>query len=156
MKYFVYLNNKDNDSIVKQSFLISKNLHSMNNSRNYSNFINMFEQYNLTSLETESLENDKIRRYTTEIREKYLSFWQHSLENSKKLEFNNTFKGNLHSKKISPKMLFKSPKVDFSHRKMFSRFRFFFLASQERLSRRVRTSRDRQFDRRARLSGVMT
>ena len=97
MKYFVYLNNKDNDSIVKQSFLISKNLHSMNNSRNYSNFINMFEQYNLTSLETESLENDKIRRYTTEIREKYLSFWQQSLENSKKLEFNNTFKGNLHS-----------------------------------------------------------
>ena len=97
MKYFVYLNNKDNDSIVKQSFLISKNLHSLNNSRNYSNFINMFEQYNLTSLETESLENDKIRRYTTEIREKYLSFWQQSLENSKKLEFNNTFKGNLHS-----------------------------------------------------------
>ena len=31
MKYFVYLNNKDNDSIVKQSFLMSKNLHSMNN-----------------------------------------------------------------------------------------------------------------------------
>ena len=57
----------------------------------------MFEQYNLTSLETESLENDKIRRYTTEIREKYLSFWQQSLENSKQLEFNNTFKGNLHS-----------------------------------------------------------
>ena len=92
MKYFVYLDNKDNDSIVKQSFLISKNLHSMNNSRNYSNFINMFEQYNLTSLETESLDNDKIRRHTTEMREKYLSLWRHSLENSKKLEFYNTFK----------------------------------------------------------------
>ena len=33
----------------------------------------MFEQYNLTSLDTESLDNDKIRRYTTEMREKYLS-----------------------------------------------------------------------------------
>ena len=35
----------------------------------------MFEQYNLTSLDTESLDNDKIRRYTTEMRvmrEKYL------------------------------------------------------------------------------------
>ena len=64
----------------------------------------MFEQYNLTSLETESLENDKTRRYTTEMREKYLSFWQHSLENSKKLEFNKTFKGNLHSlRKYRPK-----------------------------------------------------
>jgi len=29
MKYFAYLNNKDNDSIVKQSFLMSKNLHSI-------------------------------------------------------------------------------------------------------------------------------
>ena len=63
MKYFVYLNNKDNDSIVKQSFLMSKNLHvhSMNNSGYYSNFINMFEQFNLTSLDTESLDNNKIR-----------------------------------------------------------------------------------------------
>ena len=75
MKYFVYLNNKDNASIDKQSFLMSKNLHSMNNCGYYSNFINMFEQYNLTSLDTESLDNDKIRRYTTEMRvmrEKYL------------------------------------------------------------------------------------
>ena len=69
MKYFVYLNNENNDSIVKQSFLMSKNLHSMNNSGYDSNFINMFEEYNLTSLDTESLHNDKIRRYTTEMRE---------------------------------------------------------------------------------------
>ena len=52
----------------------------------------MFEQYNLTSLVAESLDNDTIRRYTTEMREKYLSFWRHSLENSKKLEFYKTFK----------------------------------------------------------------
>ena len=82
MKYFVYLNNKDNDSIVKQSFLMSKNLHSMNNSGYYCKFINMFEQYNLISLDTESLDNDKIGRYTTEMREKYpVSFLRHSLEN---------------------------------------------------------------------------
>ena len=66
MFFFFYLNNKDNDSIVKQSFPMSKNLHSMNNSGYYTNFINIFEQYNLTSLDTESLENDKIKRYTTE------------------------------------------------------------------------------------------
>ena len=34
----------------------------------------MFEQYNLTSLETESLDNDETRRYTTEMREKYLIY----------------------------------------------------------------------------------
>ena len=45
MKYLVYLNNKDNDSIVKQSFLMSKNLHSINNSGFYSNFVNLIEQF---------------------------------------------------------------------------------------------------------------
>ena len=64
----------------------------MNNSGYYSDFINMFEQYNLTSLDTESLDNDEIRRYTTEMREKYLSFWRHIFENSEKLEFYKTFK----------------------------------------------------------------
>ena len=39
---------------------MSKNLHSMNNSGYYSDFIKMFEQYNLTGLDTESLDNDKI------------------------------------------------------------------------------------------------
>ena len=46
----------------------------------------------------------------------------------------------------SSKMLFKSLKVDFSHRKMSSRFRFFFLASQERPLRQVRSSHDCHFD----------
>ena len=47
MKYFVHLNNKDNDSIVKQSFLMSKNLHSINNSGFYSNLMNLIEQYHI-------------------------------------------------------------------------------------------------------------
>ena len=70
-------------------------LHSRNNSGYYSNFIKMFEQNNLTSLRTESLDNNKIRLYTTEMREKYLSFWRHSLEHSKKLEFYNILKMNI-------------------------------------------------------------
>ena len=44
----------------------------------------MFEQYNLTSLVSESLDNSKIGRYTKEMREKYVSFWRHSLEHSEK------------------------------------------------------------------------
>ena len=44
MKYFVLLNNKDSDSIVKQSFLMSKNLRSFNNSGFYSNLINMLDK----------------------------------------------------------------------------------------------------------------
>ena len=51
IKYVIYPNNKDNDSIVKQSFLLSKNLHSVNNSLLYSNFMNMVEQNNPSSLD---------------------------------------------------------------------------------------------------------
>ena len=72
MKYLVYLNNKDNDSIVKQSFLMSKNLHSINNSFFYSNFMNLIEHYHLPNFDPESLDNDRIRRYTTDMKEKYI------------------------------------------------------------------------------------
>ena len=51
IKYVIYLNNKDNDSVVKQSFLLSKNLHSVNNSGFYSSFMNMVEQNNPSTLD---------------------------------------------------------------------------------------------------------
>ena len=59
-----YLNNKDNDSIVKQSFLMLKHLHSVNYSGFYSNFLNMVEQNNLSTLDPGRLGTDIIRRYT--------------------------------------------------------------------------------------------
>jgi len=61
MKYFVYLNNKENDSIVKQSFLMSKNLHTINNTGFYSNFMSMLEKYHSSDLNPENLSNDLIR-----------------------------------------------------------------------------------------------
>ena len=85
MKYFIYLNNKDNDSIVKQSFLMSKNLHFVNNSGFYPNFINKVEQNSPSTLDPDHLGIDKISRYTNNMNEKYISFWLHSLEHSKKL-----------------------------------------------------------------------
>ena len=52
----------------------------MNNSGYYSNFMNIFEQNNLTSLDEHSVDDDKIRLYTKEMKEKYLSFGRHILE----------------------------------------------------------------------------
>ena len=96
MKYFVYLNNKDNDSIVKQSFLMSKNLHSISNSGFYSNFMNLIEHYRLPNFDPESLDNDRIQRYITNMKEKYISFWRHSLEHSRKLELEFLKRNTLH------------------------------------------------------------
>jgi len=70
MKYFAYLNNKDKDSIVKQPFLLSKNLQSINNSGFYSNFMKLIEQYHLSNLNPEYLDNDRIiGRYTTNMKD---------------------------------------------------------------------------------------
>ena len=86
MKYFVYLNNKNNVSIVKQAFLMSKNLHSIINCGFYSNFMNMIEQYHSSNVDLESFDNNTVRRYSTYMKEKYIYFWRH-VEHSKKLEF---------------------------------------------------------------------
>ena len=72
MKYFIFLNNKDNDSAVRQSFLMSKNLHSVNSSGFYSSFMNMVEQKNPCILDPDCLGIDKIRRYTNNMKEKYI------------------------------------------------------------------------------------
>ena len=53
--------------------------------------MNLIEQYHLSNLDPESLDNDRIRRYTTNMKEKYISSWRHSLEHSKKLEFYKLF-----------------------------------------------------------------
>ena len=54
--------------------------------------MNLIEQYHLSNLDPESLDNDRIRRYTTNMKEKYISFWRHSVEHSKKSEFYKVFK----------------------------------------------------------------
>ena len=57
--------------------------------------MNLIEQYHVSNLDPESLDNDRIRRYTTNMKEKYISSWRHSLEHSKKLEFYKVFKGTM-------------------------------------------------------------
>ena len=47
INYFLYLHNKGNDSIVKQIFLMSADLHSSGKSGFYSSVMRMSEYYNL-------------------------------------------------------------------------------------------------------------
>ena len=54
--------------------------------------MNMVEQNNPYILDPDCLAIDKIRRYTNNMKEKYISLWRHSLEHSKKLEFYQVFK----------------------------------------------------------------
>ena len=58
--------------LVRQSFLMSKNLHSVSNSGFYSSFMNMVEKNNPYILDPDCLGTDKIRRYTNNMKEKYI------------------------------------------------------------------------------------
>ena len=63
INYFLYLHNKGNDSIVKQIFLISADLHSSGKSSFYSSVMRMSEYYNLPDFDpsvlNKSRENDQ-------------------------------------------------------------------------------------------------
>ena len=54
--------------------------------------MNMVKQNNPSILDPDCLGIDKIKRYTKQMKEKYISFRRHSLEYSKKLEFYKVFK----------------------------------------------------------------
>ena len=72
---------------------MSKNLHSVNNSGFHINFMNMVEQNNPSTLDPDCVGKYKIRRHTNNMKEKYISFWRHNLEHSKRLELYKAFKG---------------------------------------------------------------
>ena len=52
----------------------------------------MSEYYNLPDFDPTFLTDAKIKHYVSLMQQKYISHWQHTIRNSKKLEFYNTFK----------------------------------------------------------------
>ena len=92
INYFLYLHNKGNDSFVKQIFLKSADLHSSGKNSFYSSVMRMSQYYNLPDFDPNVLNKPKIKRYISQMQHKYILYWQHSIQHSKKLEFYNTFK----------------------------------------------------------------
>ena len=78
--YFLYLHNKGNDSIVKQIFLMSADLHS---SSFYSSVLRMSEYYNLPDFDPNVLNESKIKHYISLMQHKYILHWHHSIQHSK-------------------------------------------------------------------------
>ena len=61
INYFLYLHNKGNDSIVRQIFLMSADLHSSGKSSFYSSVMRMSENYNLPDFDPNVLNKSKIK-----------------------------------------------------------------------------------------------
>ena len=88
LKYNVYLRSKDNNSIVKQAFLISEQIDT-NMRKCYRNKLNELlslfdvrESYGPTLLSEQMV--DKL---TSSLKTTFIKFWEQKLQNSSKLEF---------------------------------------------------------------------
>ena len=90
--YILYLLSKDDDSVVKQVFLMSLDLYSFGKSSFYSNLVRIPEFYNLPNFDPLLVTDAKINHYLKLMQQQYILHWQHTLEHSKKLEFYNTVK----------------------------------------------------------------
>ena len=96
INYFLYLHNTGNDSIVKQIFLMSADLHSSGKRSFYSSVMRMSEYYNLPDFDPNVLNKSKIKHYISLMQHKYILHWQHTIQHSKKLEFITLLKTNTH------------------------------------------------------------
>ena len=93
LKYYQYLNSKDDNSLVKQSLYISKEV-----SKTYTNSYGylMHELVQFCSSKpfknSKYLTNDNIANFVSSVTNKYKTFWKKEITNSKKLDFYRNFK----------------------------------------------------------------
>ena len=83
----MYLNSKEETSVVKQALYISKET-SSKLSNSYNNIVEILKFgkcYNLRNSET--LSNEIIRDIICKIKTKYIDFWKTKVETSKRLDF---------------------------------------------------------------------
>ena len=96
LKYYMYLNSKEETSVVKQALYISKETSSKFSNSYNNNIVEILKFGNCYNLRnTETLSNVIISDTISKIKTKYLDFWKTKVETSKKLYFFKQFKQNL-------------------------------------------------------------
>ena len=88
INYFKYISNQSEDSILKQTFNMSKDLHTNQKESYFSNAINLLKKYypNEQNIESNIL-NHNTATIVENMRNKYIEFWSHKISNSSKLTF---------------------------------------------------------------------
>ena len=87
LNYLNYLQEKDENSIVKQSLKISVNLYHSGQNSFYSSLKKMTDYYDFPGFDCNLLNKCKIKQYVDLMQEKYISYWNHTLQHSQKLNF---------------------------------------------------------------------
>ena len=87
LNYLNYLQEKDENSIVKQSLKISVDLYHSGQNSFYSSLKKMTDYYDFPGFNCNLLNKCKIKQYVDLMQKKYLSYWNHSLQHSQKFNF---------------------------------------------------------------------
>ena len=88
----LYLLCKNEESIVKQAFRTSLELHYNGRNSFYYNLIKISEYYDLPNFDPNNLSEAMIKDYIDIIKQKYIIYMQHTIHHSKKVRFYNIFK----------------------------------------------------------------
>ena len=73
------------DSFVRQSFLISSELHTAGKNSFYSNLMKICEYFNFGNFSPDLVDTAKVTMFLQLMKQKYISYWRHTLQHSQKL-----------------------------------------------------------------------
>lgn len=120
LKFYNHLITLSDDSIAKQTFLISKSLFLRNKTSFHQNIQNMFRLYNLGDLNdlgNNIVTNKSLKEFTCKMKNQYFEKWKSDIAVSKKLQFFKSFKDNYDSEKYLDVI------TNFEQRRHFTKFR---------------------------------
>ena len=83
--YVLYFLRKNEDTVVKQVFRTSLELHCNGKNSFYNNLMKISEYHDLPDFHPNSSSEAKIKHYIDIIKQKYITYWQHTTHHSKQL-----------------------------------------------------------------------
>ena len=89
-----HIQSKDEESCVKQAFLISFDLHCNGKNSFHSHLMNVSEYFKLPDFNPDLLDIAMVKSYVSSMKQEYISYWQNTLQHSQKLQFYRSFKSN--------------------------------------------------------------
>ena len=92
LKYILHIQSKDKETLVKQVFLMSFDLHCNGKNSFHSHLMNMSEYFQLPDFNPDLLVIAMVKSYVSPMKQEYISYWQNNLQHSPKLEFYRSFK----------------------------------------------------------------
>ena len=87
----MYIQCKDEESLVKQSLLMSFDLHCNGQNSFHSHLTNMSEYFKLPDFNPDLLDIAMVKSCVSSMKQEYILYWQNTLQHSQKLKFYHSY-----------------------------------------------------------------